>query len=247
MRLGQLADLYLERYVRVERASTEQAFVWALNTICKTPIPRPTGGPAPLGTWRLTDVVTDTIERFREVRRKQGTGVVGTNRHLGTLRALFNWGVRVGYLEHTPFKRGAEPVVRLADEPSRSRRLDADIDEETKLLATCGAHLRAVMEAALETGMRRGEISSLEWKQIEGMKVNGSRVAWGLGSSWCCHGRRPRPDAIDEFRSPPGSRRFSNCDASIRQGRLSRWTATCSAMRSGSASKTSAARGRRPC
>ena len=58
MTLRQLADLYLERYVRVEHASTEQAFVWAFNTICGTLIPRPVGGDAPLGGWRWTSSPT---------------------------------------------------------------------------------------------------------------------------------------------------------------------------------------------
>lgn len=169
MTLRQLADTYLDRYVKVERAATEDAFALALKTICGTVLPRPTGGSVAFGAWRLTDIVTDTVERYREVRRGQGTGVVGVNRHLGSLRSLFNWAVRVGYVEQSPFKRGTEPVIKLSKEHGRSRRLDGE--EETKLLAACASHLRAVVEAALETGMRRGEILSLEWHQVEGMKI----------------------------------------------------------------------------
>jgi len=55
---------------------------------CMTELPAPTGESAAFGNWRLTDIVRDTLERFREVRRAKGTGVVGTNRHLGTLRAM---------------------------------------------------------------------------------------------------------------------------------------------------------------
>ena len=176
MTLRQLADTYLERYVAVERASTAQAFTWALNTICATVIPRPTDGRAPPGDWRVTDIVTDTIERFREVRRSQGTGLVGVNRCLGSLRALFNWAIRVGYVTETPFKRGTEPVVKLSRERSRSRRLHAD--EEARLLAVCAPALRADIEAALETGMRRGEILSLQWAQVEGLTVDSTTMTW---------------------------------------------------------------------
>ena len=175
MTLRQLADLYLERYVAVERASTAQAFTWAMNTICQTVIPRPTGGGDPFSAWRLTDIVTDTIERFREVRRGQ-TGVVGTNRHLGSLRALFNWAIRVGYMETSPFLRGSQPVVKLSQEHARSRRLEGD--EEAALLRICAPPLRASVEAAIETGMRSGEIHSLQWTQVEGMRLDGSRVTW---------------------------------------------------------------------
>ena len=74
--------------------------------------------------------------------------------------------------------RGTEPVVRLSRETPRSRRLNADTNEEAALLATCEPHLRAVVEAALETAMRRGEILSLQWTQVEGLRVNGPALTW---------------------------------------------------------------------
>lgn len=46
------------------------------------------------------------------------------------------------------------------------------------MLAACDPHLRAVVECALETGMRRGEILSLRWSEIEGLKVGGQKVTW---------------------------------------------------------------------
>jgi len=184
MTVRQLADVYQERYVQVERKATEQAFTYALNTICRTVLPCPTGGATPLGDWRLEDVVTDTIERFREVRRGQGAGPVGVNRNLGSMRAMWNWALRVGYVERSPFLRLSTPVVRLSDEPSRSRRLNADTDEEKRLLSACGPHLRAVVEAALETGMRRGEILSLQWHQVEGLTIGKrNKLEWAPRAS----------------------------------------------------------------
>ena len=68
--------------------------------------------------------------------------------------------------------------MRLSREMPRSRRLNADTNEEAALLATCEPHLRAVVEAALETAMRRGEILSLQWTQVEGLRVNGPALTW---------------------------------------------------------------------
>jgi integrase len=65
----------------------------------------------------------------------------------------------------TPFKIGTEVAIRLKREPPRQRRLEPG--EGDRLLAACGPHLRAVVEAALETGMRRGEILSLQWWQVK--------------------------------------------------------------------------------
>src|ERR1019366_2659679 len=79
--------------------------------------------------------------------------------------AAFNWAIRVGYVERSPFKRGTEPAIRLTAEPARSRRLQDG--EAVRLLAACGAHLRVIVEAALETGCRKGELLSLQWSQVQ--------------------------------------------------------------------------------
>ena len=150
MTLRQLAAVYLERQPHADQGR--------VGVVCATIVPHPIGGRLPIGEWRLTDIVTDTVERFREARRAVSRDA-GTNRNLAQLRVILNWGVKVGYLDATPFKRGGEAVVKLGREMPRSRRLNADVDEEAALLGACGPHLRAVVECALETGMRRGEIS----------------------------------------------------------------------------------------
>lgn len=172
-----LTDIYLERYVEVTRKATVEYFKTAIRTINRTMIPRTAGEAMPFGEWRVSDITTDTVERFREVRLRQGVSPAGVNRNLQSLRALFNWAVRAGYVESTPFTRHSLSVVRIskADEAPRARRLNADTDEERRLLDACGPHLRAVVECALETGMRRGEILSLQWHQIEGLTVEPAR------------------------------------------------------------------------
>ena len=48
---------------------------------------------------------------------------------------------------------------------------------------TCQPHLRSVITAALETGMQDGEISSLQWTQVEELTVTGSTVTWAAQAS----------------------------------------------------------------
>ncbi len=174
--LRQLADLYLDRYVAVEHPARDAAFRCAMATICRTVVPCPAGGELALGEWRVADIVTDTIERFREVRRAAGCGGTGVNRNLESWRALFNWAIRVGYVERSPFKRGTEAVVKFSQEVVRSRRLRDK--EEALLLAACRPGLRAMVTAALDTGMRAGELRSLQWAQIEGMQIEKQKVTW---------------------------------------------------------------------
>ncbi len=173
--MRQLADQYLERKVAVKNAKTKGAFEYSFSTIFETQVPTVTGGTLPFGEWRVANVVTDTIERYREVRL-QRTGAVGVNRHLGTLRTMFKWAVLTGYIQHTPFKVGHEVAIKLSKEHGRVRRLVEN--EDTRLFAACSPPLRAIAEADLETGMRKGEIMSLQWSQVEGMKVEGAAVTW---------------------------------------------------------------------
>jgi integrase len=178
MTVRQLMDEYLVRVVVPDHPRTAQAYRWAFNTMAQTVLPHPTGGTLPLGDWRQTDVVTDTINRFREVRRANGTGVVGTNRHLGLLRVLFNWAIGAGYREATPFVRGSKAVIKLQKEQPRTRRLREG--EEDQLLAQCGSHLKAIVIAAIDSGMRRGEILSLQWSQIEGLTLVETKGKWSI-------------------------------------------------------------------
>jgi len=62
------------------------------------------------------------------------------------------------------------PKVRLEREPEgRLRYLEAD--EEARLMAACRAsknpHLTGIVTMAHETGMREGEIKSLEWPRVD--------------------------------------------------------------------------------
>lgn len=174
--VAHLLDTYYDRYVLPERTDTKDVR-YRLEALKRTELPRPDGLKQPFGNWLVFDVTTDTIERCREIRRLQALrsdpnganrligGVVTTNRDLAFLRAAWNWAIRLGYVEKTPFKRGSETVIKLARELPRSRRLEGD--EDDRLFTASGPHLRAAVEAALETGARKGELLSLQWAQIK--------------------------------------------------------------------------------
>jgi integrase len=129
-----------------------------------------------LGSWLVSDVTANALERLREARLMRAVhkhetgsnlsgGPVAANRDLRLLRAAFNWAIRVGYVDRTPFKRGTVSAVTLTKEAARSRRLQPG--EEDALLPVCRPRLRAIIEAALETGCRRGELLSLRWSQVQ--------------------------------------------------------------------------------
>jgi integrase len=85
-----------------------------------------------------------------------------------TLRHMLNKAVEWGMLENNPFKKGSRLMLK---ENNHRLRFLTDIEIEALLkacddLKTHSPHLRPLVETALLTGMRRGELLSLKWEQI---------------------------------------------------------------------------------
>jgi len=112
--------------------------------------------------------------------------IASVNRELEIMRAVMRFAQRQGWLTRSPFDQGA-PLISKADEVRRERVLT--FDEERRLLEACGprtvvykwrgkqvtahddgerrAHLRAIIIAALDTAMRRGELFKLRWRDVD--------------------------------------------------------------------------------
>ena len=101
-------------------------------------------------------------------RTDRNLSIATVNRELSTARRMFNVAVTEGWLIRNPFNSGP-PLISTADERRRERILSAD--EEKALLLACSArqraHLRPLVIAALDTGMRKGELLKLRWNQVD--------------------------------------------------------------------------------
>jgi integrase len=117
----------------------------------------------PFGEWHADEVTREMIEAFRAKRKR-----IAGNRNLALLRALFNWAVLGELVPSTPFKVGSVAAVKLVREEARTRRLEPG--EDVQLLIHAG-RLKDLVTAALETGCRKGELLSLQWRQILAREV----------------------------------------------------------------------------
>ncbi len=148
----------LERYMaevtpRKRSASTEIA---RLRAICRLPIVHRT----------LALLSSADIAAYRD-QRLQSVGPASVIRELNTLShaidyAIKDWGV---HLPANPCK-----LVRRPSPPKGRMRRLREGEEQRLLDGTSGgrnAYLRDVIVLAIETGMRRGELLSLDWKHIE--------------------------------------------------------------------------------
>src|SRR5262245_168251 len=114
------------------------------------------------------DLAAYRKERFAlKTRRGAQRSVSMVNRELSLLRSIFNYARRSGYITRSPFEQG-EGLISLANETKRDRILT--VDEEKRLLDQCiarRAHLRAIVIAAVDTAMRRGELFQLVWSDVD--------------------------------------------------------------------------------
>ncbi len=83
------------------------------------------------------------------------------NRELDTLKSILSKAVEWGKLLESP----ARHVKRLKVENRRTRILDES--EQARLLAACRGKLRALVQLALITGARVGELLALEWAHTD--------------------------------------------------------------------------------
>ena len=125
------------------------------------------------GKKRLRSITYGDIKRFKHDRLNTPTihdkprSVTSVHRDLAVLRNMLNVAYREGWILKNPFNAGP-PLIHAAFEKKRERVISPQ--EEKRLLAACvgrRAHLRPIIVMALETGMRRGEIITLTWGDID--------------------------------------------------------------------------------
>jgi integrase len=103
------------------------------------------------------------VRDYRKYRHDKNKSLSETtvNRDLEVLRHLLFWAVEEGYLAANSLSR--MPMVRERRKP----RAVMPLDEEARLLSQAAPHLLSLVIAALDTGMRRGELLSERWEHID--------------------------------------------------------------------------------
>jgi len=112
------------------------------------------------------DISSMKISEFEAFYSKQ-LGCVSTstaNRRIATLKNMITKAVDWGLASEEALK--AVRKIKLLSEKETWRLRYLSHDEATELLNVCSGDLRDIVVMALSTGMRRGEILDLQWKNV---------------------------------------------------------------------------------
>jgi len=120
-----------------------------------------------LAGWQLDEINRAHVDRITDARVAEGVSNATVNRTLEVVRAIlrkalndWEWLDRV-------------PRIRMLKEPTRRIRFLSQ-EEAERLLAALPGHLAEMARFSLSTGLRRGNVTGLQWTQVDLVR----RCAW---------------------------------------------------------------------
>jgi len=107
----------------------------------------------------LYAITPRAIEQYKADRIKD-VAPATVNRELACMKCMFNKAITWGKVEDNPVRK-----VKLFKENNKRLRF-LEKEEISRVLENAAPHLRPILIVALFTGMRKSEILTLEWKNI---------------------------------------------------------------------------------
>jgi integrase len=116
----------------------------------------------PFGQRPLGAITQDDLEAIVGHLRAEDYAASSVNKYINTIKVLFRWATKKGYLARNPAE-DSDALTR-SKAAQRHRRLEAD--EEAQLLTHAGPSLQRLIIGALETGCRKRELLTLQWGDV---------------------------------------------------------------------------------
>src|ERR1035437_4860061 len=164
-KLKQEANLSRHQVIKTDRHMTFEVLVARFlaegnprpHNLGRLGILLPYFGPIPVN--RITKALTHEYRRQRQARGPVSDATL--NRDLGVLRHALNWAMDEGLIASNPLTR-----LRMARE-RRVRRPVLSAEDELLLLEAAPEHLKRLVIAALDAGLRRSELFYQRWEDID--------------------------------------------------------------------------------
>lgn len=128
------------------------------------------------GKRLIRNITPEVIAEYKQHRlatktcRGESRAIRTVNYELATLRGFLLYAFDQGWIKKNPFRRqrSGQSLIQPSAENRRARLLS--LDEEQRLLTQCVGrreHLRLVIIAAIDTGLRKSHLLALSWAQID--------------------------------------------------------------------------------
>jgi len=151
IKFTELADCYIQDYAKLNKRT------WKNDRCCINAHLKPF-----FGEMQLNEITPLFIEKYRAKRLKTGVTKSTVNRELAIMKKMFNLSIDWKLATENPVKK-----VKFFSEKDNLKERILTKEEEDRLLVASAEHLKPILIAALNTGMRLGEILSLKWGQID--------------------------------------------------------------------------------
>jgi excisionase family DNA binding protein len=148
---NELAKTYIDDYAKSNKRS------WKCDHYCLDAHLKPC-----FGRLGLESVSPLLVEQYRTERLRSGVRKSTTNRELALLKRMFNLAIDWGFATGNPVLK-----VKLFSETDNVKERILSDAEEVCLLAQCTSYLKPIILAALNTGMRKNEILTLKWNDVD--------------------------------------------------------------------------------
>ena len=113
------------------------------------------------GDRPIRDIDSHAIDGYLARRRDEGLSRASSNRYLAALKVIFKKAAEWGYLVVNP-----ADLVKMM--PEQQKKPNPYLDDELEQLLSClQPRHRQIAEVYLQTGMRRGELMKLMWKDVD--------------------------------------------------------------------------------